>query len=145
MTITGDGLNLNTKGQQIFQVFFQLLIPFSTTETVELGKLDGVVPIQNQTQVVGEISAVNDQVYTLRGINTQHRRLFQIAFEQPLDGTFTVPCENNQLLQCLLADNPLFKPYKLVGLGHRWIRTGKKNPALFAFISLLAALLSPLD
>jgi hypothetical protein len=68
MTITGDGLNLNTNGQQIFQVFLQLLIPFSATETIELGKLNGVVSIQNQTQVVGEISAVNDQVYTLRGV-----------------------------------------------------------------------------
>lgn len=118
VAITGDGFDLDTECQQIFEVFLQLFIALSATETVELGKLDGIVPVQNQTQVVGEISAVNDQIYPLRGINTQSGRIFQVAFEQPLNGTFTVPRLVGHLLQSLLTHDPLFKPYKLVGPGY---------------------------
>ncbi len=118
VAITGDGLDLNTKFQQVFEIFFQLFIAFSATETVELGKLDGIVPVQNQTQVVGEIRSVNDQVYPLRGINTPPGWIFQVVFEQPLNGTFTITCMMDQLLQSLLSHHPLFKPYKLIGLGY---------------------------
>ncbi len=48
VAVTGDGLDLNTQCQQIFEIFLQLFIAFAAAEAVELGKLDGIVPVQNQ-------------------------------------------------------------------------------------------------
>lgn len=48
MSIAGNRFDLDSKNQQIFQVFFELLVSFSITEPIELGEFDGVVPVQNQ-------------------------------------------------------------------------------------------------
>jgi hypothetical protein len=118
VSIAGDRFDLDTKSKQVLEVFFELLVPFPIAEPIELGEFDAVVPVQNQAQVIGEISAVNEQIYPFGRINTQHRRLLKIPFEKPLDRTPAQAGISHQLLKCTLSNYPLFKPNKPIVFGY---------------------------
>jgi hypothetical protein len=84
MTIAGNAFNLESKGNKIEQIFFELLIPLPIAEPVELGILDSIIPVKDQTEIITEVSAVYQQVQPLRGADNKVGRFVQPAVEIPL-------------------------------------------------------------
>ena len=48
MPITCDAFNIYPQLYQVLQVFLHFYIPFSIGQTIQLGKLDAVIPVNYQ-------------------------------------------------------------------------------------------------
>jgi hypothetical protein len=114
MSIAGNAFDLDAKLEQIFQIFLKLFVPFTIGQPIKLGELDRVVPIEDQAQVVVKISAVDQKVDTLRGVNAENRWLGQTSMQIADQCPCRIAALQANLLDRLFANYPIFKPYKLV-------------------------------
>ena len=114
MSVTGNAFDLHAKLEQVFQIFLKFFVPFTIGQPVKLGELDGVVPVEDHAQVIVKISAVDQKVDTLRGVNTENRWLGQTSMQIADQCPCRIAALQANLLNRLLANYPIFKPYKLV-------------------------------
>ena|SRR6187402_1349582 len=114
MSIAGNAFDLNAKLEQVFQIFLKFFVPFTIGQPIKLGELDGVVPVEDQAQIIIKISAVDQKVDTLRGVNAENRWLGQTSMQIADQCPCRIAALQANLLDRLLANYPIFKPYKLV-------------------------------
>jgi len=145
MTITGDAFDLNAELWQVFQVFLKLFVPFAISKPVKLSELDRVVPVEDQAQVIVEISSVDQKVDTLGWVNTKDR-LFGQTIVQITD---QCPCRITTLFADLFdglpADNPIFEPNEFVLVAYPCMFPDKQQTTCLTLITLLPVLLAPFN
>ena len=143
MAITGNAFDVNTQGQKVFQIFFDFLIPFTIRQTVELRKLYRVITVQDQAKVIVEICSIDQQVHSLRRINSKNRWPQKIVVEEVFQTSFRVTTFTTNLCDGMAFYNPFFKPDESIASGYSRILPDKQKSTGFALIALLKVLNPP--
>ena len=135
-TVTSYAFDLDACTFDILKVLFEFTEPLTVGQPIEDRHMDIGIPIKHQTDLVGEVGSVDQQIHFLPTLDvpewTPRKLLVEITFQMPnaVSATF------RELFDALLADDPFAEPDCFIAVADLWPAVGKIALAIRTIITL---------
>ena len=143
IAVAGYSANFYSQIQDVFQILLHLPIMLPVSNSVKLGLFKNIISENNETNFIGKISPINQQINFLVLAVAQLGNISEHHIKIPLKSAHRISRFYCNLLISLFTNNPFFKPNFFVFQTHRFVFRGKINATIFTFKTTLATLFTP--
>lgn len=108
--IAGNAFDADAKRYQVIQIFGELIKPLSIGKTVKLRRLDIVILVKYQANLIRKIGSINQQVYLFQRLDVPSRIAGKLLIKISLKRAFAIPTTLGDVGYGMPILNPLLKP-----------------------------------